>query len=233
MKILCLDTSTARLHISVANGETLLFEDTSLPRIGSHAQYLPQSVNAAIHEAGFSSLQELDALGVVTGPGSFTGLRIGISIAKGLAFASGLPLLAIDALEVLAKGAPKTADFICPVIDAKKSQVYTTIYTVTEEGVERLIDPISTFPLTIPFPENGSIICVGDGVPLYDMALQEALQDRYVPVPEEHHLLSPRIMAKVALDSYRQGKLEGPDTLSAMYVRRSDAEIQRDQKRIR
>ena len=228
MKILCLDTSTARLNISVANGDTILFEDTSLPRIGSHAQYLPQSVNVALHEAGFESIHELDAIGVVTGPGSFTGLRIGISIAKGLAFASGLSLIALDALDVLAMGAPFSAEFVCAAIDAKKSQVYASIYQVKENKITRISEPVSTVPLTVPFPEKGEIMCVGDGVPLYEMAFQEVLKDRFIPAPLDYHVISPRIMAQVAFRAYQEGRLEKPETLCAMYVRRSDAEIQRD-----
>jgi len=232
VKILCLDTTTARFGVSVSRGEKLLYEDISSPRQASHAQYLPQCLKGAITEAGFSSVQDLDAVGVVVGPGSFTGLRIGLSVAKGLAFAQNIPLLAIDGLEALAMSVSKSFDYIVPLIDAKKSQVYTTIYKVNHKGNTRLTEPVSVLPEDVPFPENGEICCIGDGALLYQAIFSRILQHRGHFLPESENYISPAIMAKIAFQKFQEGDLKTADSLTAMYIRRSDAEIRRDCKRV-
>lgn len=125
--ILNLETATKNCSVAIAkNGQVLAFRD--MAELGySHAEKLHVFIEEVLKEAGLQ-FKDLDAIAVGQGPGSYTGLRIGVSAAKGLAFALGIPLIAVDTLAVLAAQAKVSDGSIVPLIDARRMEVYSAVF---------------------------------------------------------------------------------------------------------
>lgn len=131
MAILHIETSTKVCSVAVTNGESIVFERSDFQGM-NHAKLLSPFVQEALSTIRAKSLN-LDAVAVSKGPGSYTGLRIGVSTAKGLCYGFDIPLIAISTLEVLAQSAlaqyPVDANqLLCPMIDARRMEVYTAFY---------------------------------------------------------------------------------------------------------
>ncbi len=163
MTILHLETSTKNCSVAISrNGELLCVCEEYDENYG-HSEKLHQFVNWALEGAGIS-LNELDAVCVSKGPGSYTGLRIGVSAAKGFCFGLNIPLLSLNSLEILAQTQiNKDFDFIIPMIDARRMEVYTAVF----DGNGNMISPIEAKILDEhSFDEfaDKKIVFIGDGV---------------------------------------------------------------------
>lgn len=135
--ILNIETATKNCSVAIAkNGETILCKEIAEEGY-SHAEKLHVFIEEAIAKAGIT-VQDLTAVAVSQGPGSYTGLRIGVSAAKGLCFALNIPLIAVDTLQTLASQAKVSAGKIIPMLDARRMEVYSEIFNANLE-VEREI----------------------------------------------------------------------------------------------
>jgi len=135
--ILNIETSTKNCSVSLAKeGKTIICKEIAEEGY-SHAERLHVFIEASLKEAGIV-YKDLAAIAVSKGPGSYTGLRIGVSAAKGLCFALGLPLIAVDTLKVLASQATISAGLIVPMIDARRMEVYSSIFTADFERVRNV-----------------------------------------------------------------------------------------------
>ena len=126
MKILAVDTATRSCSAAVIDGEALLAETTNTSN-QTHSRHLLDTIDAVIEQAGLE-ITELDGFAVSNGPGSFTGLRIGIASIKGLAFSLGKPVVGVSSLDALAWQCAQSAYLICPLLDARKKEVYACRY---------------------------------------------------------------------------------------------------------
>jgi len=134
--ILCLETATKTCSVSLGlNGEELLTitEDSGNY---SHAEKLNGFIVSLFDQTGYS-LSDLDAVAISEGPGSYTGLRIGTSTAKGFCYALDIPLIAINSLKALAALSPAREELICPLFDARRMEVYAAIFNTQLEGIEK------------------------------------------------------------------------------------------------
>ena len=138
MTILHIETSTKNCSVSISrNGEMLCLCEEYDDRYG-HSEKLHQFVNWALEGAEIS-LDELDAVCVSKGPGSYTGLRIGVSAAKGFCFGLNIPLLSLNSLEILAQSQiDKGFDLIIPMIDARRMEVYTAVFDVNGKQISEI-----------------------------------------------------------------------------------------------
>ena len=136
MRLLAVDTSTLTGAVALLEDDTLVAE-SRLNVALTHGERLLPAIDGILAAAGWS-LAELDALAVAVGPGSFTGLRIGVSTVKGLAFATGKPTVPVSTLEALAWSLPLAAHPVCPVLDARKGEVYTALFLTRGDQPERL-----------------------------------------------------------------------------------------------
>ncbi|MGN7985943.1 tRNA (adenosine(37)-N6)-threonylcarbamoyltransferase complex dimerization subunit type 1 TsaB [Pedobacter sp. 22226] len=168
-KILQIETATAICSVALSvNGETISFKEEQGQNL--HAANLTLFIDEVVKTAGVS-YQELDAIAVSKGPGSYTGLRIGVSTAKGLCYALDKPLIAIETLEMMAAGFlsenPDYSGLICPMIDARRMEVYTTVFDVQLSILlpteAKIIDETSFADLlnqqTITFLGDGAAKC--------------------------------------------------------------------------
>ena len=231
MKLLALDSSGLVASVAILDGETLVAEYT-LNYKKTHSQTLLPMLDEIVKMTQ-TELSEMDAIAVAAGPGSFTGLRIGSATAKGLGLALNKPIISVPTLEGIACNFYGTDAIICPMMDARRKQVYTGIYrfadhelvTVSRQkaiAVEELIRELNAL--------GEAVIFLGDGVTVYQEMLKENMQVPYSFAPA--HLNKQRAGAVGALAEkyYREGKTVTAAEHQPEYLRVSQAERERAER---
>ena len=235
MKVLGLDTSTAWLSAAVLDDGRVAAEcvresaraHDRRPGRSNHAEVLIPLVEEALRRAG-TDFASLSLLGVAVGPGSFTGLRIGISTVKGLAYGSETPVVGVGTLEAMAYGAPPGdgAGFVCPLMDARKGEVYAALYRRTATAFRCLIedclaDPEAMFRQADAAAE-GPCVFVGDGVRAYADRIARCTRGRGRIADGRD---GPSTAVSVARLAERRLPAEAADaaSLTPLYIRPPDA----------
>ena len=228
MKILGIDSSGLVASAALVAGDTLVAEFT-VNNKQTHSQTLLPMIDQAVAMSGIG-LQELDGIAVAAGPGSFTGLRIGSSTAKGMALALNKPIIPIPTLEGLAYRLAGCEGVVCPLMDARRNQVYTGIYQVQGNKPEVLLEQSALDIQDIANRLNEMNIKVtflGDGAEVYRAALEEkvAVPFRFAPL----HLNRQSAASVAALGSLylAEGKSEKAAEHKPVYLRQSQAERER------
>ncbi|WKY45929.1 tRNA (adenosine(37)-N6)-threonylcarbamoyltransferase complex dimerization subunit type 1 TsaB [Eubacteriaceae bacterium ES2] len=224
MNILAIDTSTIVASVAIINEDKLVGE-TIINHQKKHSEKLMTAIDHLLSDSGLE-LSNIDVFGVVEGPGSFTGLRIGMATAKGFAQALNKPLIGVSTLASLANNVPTTSGFICPLLDAQRNQVYTGIYYFDSLKLEnKLIDSaLEIDDLTAEISKlPGTVYCLGDGLPRFYEKIQKSCPNT-IKVPNHINMnrassAADLILQKALLDNfidYRQ--------LEPVYLRPSYAE---------
>lgn len=227
-----IDTSAPAGGIALCEGGTVVAE-LLLQTGATHSVWLLAGIHRLCTEAGWT-LNQLDALGVVRGPGSFTGLRVGMGTVQGLALALERPVATVSSLAALALAAAGARSPVWALLDARKGEVYAAGFqleaglpeAVTEELVlspERLLERL---PRT-------SAVFVGSGVKPCRALLEEALGPAAAFVPDPLNQPRPAAAATLALAALRRGDTVGPEGLRPAYIRASEAEIAWEKRRLR
>jgi tRNA threonylcarbamoyladenosine biosynthesis protein TsaB len=226
VRILAIETSTMLGGAAVVDSDAGVLAEVRVNVKAAHSGRLMAQVDSVLRQAGLSP-SGLDALAVATGPGSFTGLRIGLGTAKGMAFATGLPLVAVPTLESFASVFMHARHPVCPMLDARKKEVYAALFAFDETGDERLMPEAAIRPRELaekllPYPR---VILTGEGARLYGDVFTEVLGDRALFAP--HHLMVPSAaaVASLGLRMAAENRYEDPAALSPRYVRKSEAEL--------
>jgi tRNA threonylcarbamoyladenosine biosynthesis protein TsaB len=171
------------------------------------------------------TLPQIDGMAVSIGPGSFTGLRIGIATVQGLAFADGKPCVGVSSLEALAAACRPWPHAICALMDARKGEVYVGRYRERGGRLERLA-PEGVLPLDeVLQPMNEPHLFVGDGAERHQERIRSLLGERAGFVLPEHNLPRAAIMAQLAQPLLAGGQGVSAERLVPRYLRRSDAEL--------
>ncbi len=199
----------------------------------THSETLLPLVSQMLDGAKIKAHQ-LDLIACAVGPGSFTGVRIGVSIAKGLAFGTEIPCAAVSALEALAENAACLGSLlpdgivICPVMDARRSQTYNALFKVENGSLKRLCDDriIMLDKLKDELAAiDASVVFTGDGCELAMKAIQ---LDNILPFPDIYRRQNAASVAIVGERQYRSNiNIHTADTLSPLYLRASQAERER------
>ncbi|ATA89132.1 tRNA (adenosine(37)-N6)-threonylcarbamoyltransferase complex dimerization subunit type 1 TsaB [Capnocytophaga stomatis] len=160
-KILCIETSGINCSVAISEGSSLLAEKAENKGKFTHAESLHVFINEVLNLAKIS-INELDAIAVSGGPGSYTGLRIGVSTAKGLCFALGRPLIAVPTLQTLAS---QIADnhLIIPMLDARRMEVYSAVFDKNFNEIEKTEAKILDEDSYANWLSKGKVIFLGDG----------------------------------------------------------------------
>ncbi|AMV72540.1 tRNA (adenosine(37)-N6)-threonylcarbamoyltransferase complex dimerization subunit type 1 TsaB [Desulfuromonas carbonis] len=222
-RLLLINTATPAGSIALTAGEQVLAE-LLLNLASPHSDRLLAGIDRLLADTG-TSLSQLDAIGVVHGPGSFTGLRVGIATAKGLSLATGKPLVGISSLQALACQFPASSLPVCVLLDARKKEVYAGLYRWFEgvpqlQGVEAVIDPEG---LLDDLAET--TLFVGDGALVYRTLIVRRLGTRAHFVPWPGNLLRVSFAAPLVQQALAAGEGCSAAALKARYIRRSEAEI--------
>lgn len=161
-RILHIETSTKNCSVSISENGTLSHLKELNSGGYSHAEKLHPFIQDCLKEAGLS-IKDIDAIAVGKGPGSYTGLRIGVSAAKGLCFANDIPLIAINSLEILSKSCSIDKGLIAPMIDARRMEVYSAVFDQDHHWIRETEAEIIDENSFIDLLENGPVYFLGDG----------------------------------------------------------------------
>jgi len=223
--VLGLDTSTSIASLALIAGGKVA---ASLERpVTSHGAALPSAVDELLHAAGLS-IPDVGAIAVGTGPGSFTGLRIGISYAKGIAMASGCALVGVPGFDAMALAALERNNIpegrlVCVVVDARKGEVYAALYRVVADGLEKLSEEVVIALEHLASRITEDVMFVGDQRAKDAAALVES-RGHWVAVSETQ-MLDLRGVCVAALGGARftRGETDRAASLEPLYIRTPEA----------
>jgi tRNA threonylcarbamoyladenosine biosynthesis protein TsaB len=218
MRVLAVDTSTMAGGVALLDGERIVGESLLDVRT-THSERLMMAIDRALVDAGWEALS-LDGIAVAVGPGSFTGLRIGIAAVKGLALALGRPIAAVPTLDAMAAALPYASRPVCPVLAARKGEVYASLYRWDGLAMQREWDYLALAPDDLAARLGEPVIGLGDGAAL--------VASRWMTVARPVRRGPPA----AAVGWLGQERLRRDETVSAaalvpLYLRPSEAELKR------
>ncbi len=195
----------------------------------THSERLMSAVDVILRQSDLT-LDSIDAFSVAIGPGSFTGLRIGLSTVKGLSYATGRPIVTVPTLEAFAMNFPQCAYPVCLMLDARKSEVYAAVFTWKREGFERTFEESSIRPEELLRELRGPVLFAGEGVDLYRSLITEIMGDRAIIASPEKMVPSPANVAALGLGKALRGEFVDPSEAAPFYIRKSEAEVKWSRK---
>jgi len=215
--LLALDTSTEKGSLALAEDDRLLGE-FSLPSPGAYLEHLLPGVEELLQAAG-RSLKDLGAIAVSQGPGNFTGLRIGLATAKGLAWALGCPLAPVPTLEALAAQFPSQTHPTAVLMDAKREEVYLGVFQCPGELPQILEEPRRLPLAALPSRLNPPLLLTGPGLNAYGDFLKEHLPPGISWAPPERRHPRAATIARLGRLRLEQGQAASPQQLTPTYLR--------------
>ena len=231
MTILGIETATERLSAALIADNDQTFERYEDSR-SSHCELLTGFIMELTEEAGVS-LDSLDCIAVSTGPGSFTGLRIGIATAMGLAYGLGINTVPVNTLAALAWKSAEPGTLVCPLIDAKRSEAYAGIFRLTG-GIPQTVLESTAVPVEklggILMDAGEQVLITGPDAVLFGEQLRQRGYSSLSFSPPQTEKPSAVSVAELGLLIFKESGDVNPVSLRPVYLRRSDAEIARDKR---
>lgn len=243
MRVLAIDSSGLTATVAVVE-ETQTVAEYTINYKKTHSQTLLPMIDEVVKMTELD-LGTINAIAVAGGPGSFTGLRIGSATAKGLGLALNKPLIHVPTVDGLAYNVFGCEDIICPIMDARRNQVYTGIYTFSKKAGEKegrnLIEPVFQvikMQMAVSIEELAErlnryrrpVVFLGDGVPVYENVLAEKLTVPYSFAPAYMNRQRAAVVGTLAIQYYKSGKFETAEEHRPDYLRVSQAERERAQR---
>lgn len=231
MRILAIDSSGLVASAAIVEDDNLIAEYT-LNYKKTHSETLLPMIDEIIKAAG-DDMASIDAIAIAKGPGSFTGLRIGSATAKGLGLALDKPIVEIPTVDGLAYNLYCTEYIICPIMDARRKQVYTGVYgfdgdrfIVHNEQMVVSVDEI----ITILDGYGKSVVFLGDGVPVYKDIIDANIKSNHIYAPAHLNKQRAGAIGSLAIEYMKAGKFVNADDHNVDYLRLSQAERERMEK---
>jgi tRNA threonylcarbamoyladenosine biosynthesis protein TsaB len=223
VNILGIETSTKTGSVAIVSEDGVVAQ-YSLNIEVTHSERLMSTVDRVLKDTGLA-VHDLDGFSVAIGPGSFTGLRIGLSTVKGLALATSKPVAAVPTLQALAWNLPYSMYPVCPLLDARKNEVYAALYRFAGTALVQVLPEtaISIFRLAEQISEK--VVFTGEGSLIFRKGIQEVFGERAVFAPHSAVLPSGAKVAEIGLDMIKSGRQVEPDRLTPLYIRRPEAEV--------
>ena len=227
MKILSVDTSSNVASVAITDDEKLICEITVNTK-KTHSQTLMPMIDSALKQSELD-INDIDLIVSANGPGSFTGLRIGVSAVKGIAHAAGIPVVGVSILEAMAYNLPFCEYLISPIMDARRNQVYNAVYEWKNDELSEVKAPraLSIEELTDELLQsNKQIVFLGDGVSVHQEFIKEKMGDKaaFAPVSAREQRASG--LAAAAKNKNRVSCYE----LAPVYLRKPQAERELEEK---
>ena len=224
MNILAIDTSAVTASAAVMR-DGVIAGQVSFTNGLTHSQTIMPMVDYVLKGAGLSAT-DIDLFAVSNGPGSFTGLRIGVGTAKGLAYACNKACVGVSTLLALAHNIASTDRLIVPIMDARRSQVYTAAYRYSGEKIVEVTVPTAMGIEELCSGLTGEVIFVGDGVATYRDRIAGLMGERAFFAPAQLCLQSAASVCAAAINA----EPVSPQELSVIYLRKPQAERERDER---
>ena len=231
MNILMIDTSGPACGVAIAKDGQIICE-MQLTSGKTHSQRVMPMVGSAL-EMCEMGVKDIDLFGVVAGPGSFTGVRIGVSTAKALAHACGKPCIGVDALQALAANIAAFDGVICPILDARAQQVYGAMFESGMPPVRLMEDTAEKLTAFLDRCEATDRNCLflGDGAAAFEKAIRERLGDKAHFAAAQHaDLRAASACALAECEAKDEANLKDCMTLLPLYLRAPQAERERAAK---
>jgi tRNA threonylcarbamoyladenosine biosynthesis protein TsaB len=221
MKVLAVETSTLMGSIAVVEERAILCELT-LHVAETHSSQLMPAIDYVLQTVNCGP-DEIDAFAAALGPGSFTGLRIGLATMKGLAVAASKPLVGVSTLEAMARAFPYCPFTLCPILDARMKEVYAARFKAEDGKISRLSED-----LVLPVPEllkgrEEATLFFGSGVKRYREQIEELLGDRAHFTSQEVSGARASTVGFLALEKLETGEVADMDSIEPIYIRESQA----------
>lgn len=230
MRVLGLDSSTACATCAILEDDTLLGEITFNYK-KQHSVILMPMIDSLLSNLNLT-ISDMDGFVVSKGPGSFTGLRIGMATIKGLSQGTGKPFIGVSSLDALAYNMAYTDGIVCPILDALRGNVYTRIYSFKNGILTTLTDSMAvsiTELLEILKNYVAPVCFIGDGIPIFkEKILSELPTARFAP--PSLNLVKASSLTELGLNLLKNGKCDNLYSSSPEYLRKSQAEREYDKK---
>jgi tRNA threonylcarbamoyladenosine biosynthesis protein TsaB len=221
MRILGIETSTPVVSVAVAEDEKVRGEYALTTKQG-HMKHLLPLIDSLLTSLDFT-LQDIDGYAVAIGPGSFTSLRVGLATCKALAHATGKQVAGVPTLDVLARGLKGRPGLICPVLCARRDEVYTAFYVSSSQGVQCLSSYLAVSPMDLAQRLSRELLAnvtfVGDGAQKYWDLLSENLGEQAILA--DLTLMWPRagLVTLMGLEAFEKKEGNSPEAVQALYVK--------------
>ncbi|OON98545.1 MAG: tRNA (adenosine(37)-N6)-threonylcarbamoyltransferase complex dimerization subunit type 1 TsaB [Epulopiscium sp. Nele67-Bin004] len=227
MRILAIDATSMAGSVAVSENNKLIGEYYICNKL-THAETIMPLLE---HMQKMIQIYEFDAVAVASGPGSFTGIRIGVGTAKALALALDVPIVGVSTLEVLAYAMIGQEGLICPIMDARRNQAYSALYTFEGDTLVTLEQPKCIDVedmINIILKYNKKIIFVGDGIDVYKEQILAKLEAVFAP----SFLCMPRasVLAHIAYTKVIEGETSDVDSFAPIYLRKPQAQRELEER---
>lgn len=225
MRVLAIDTSTMLGGVAIMDDLSGLIVEVRLNVKSTYSERLMTTIDYALTKSGYK-LSDIDFFAVATGPGSFTGLRIGLSTIKGFAYTTGKPIVSVPTLEALAYHFPFCQYPVCTMLDARKKEVYAALFKWEGEGFLRLMGEDSIrIDRFLDRILNEKAVFTGDGALLYRDNILNILGEKAIFAPLDKMVPSPAHVASIGIKKAMNGEFSESISLIPLYIRRSEAEL--------
>lgn len=222
MLILAFDTSSPTASVAILRHSIILYEVLVNTAV-NHSEILLPAIDEAMRNVQLA-MKDIDLLACVSGPGSFTGLRIGCSTLKGLALATGKPAAEVSSLEAIAYNIGPTSRKICAMLDAGRGQVYAACYRQNESGaLEKISGEKAADPQEIAGEMVGDVVFVGDGAIKYADIIREKKSSNIFIAAKAQSYIRASAVGIIAGEKYRRNELINPAAFTPFYLRPADA----------
>ena len=225
MLVLAIESSSQVAGAAIVDEERIISECV-LNKGLKHSEVLMPIIDS-VFSMGDVEVSDIDLFAVSKGPGSFTGLRIGIATAKGLAQSVNRPVIGVPTLDGLAYNIQYTSHIICPMLDARRGEVYTSIYQYEADTLVRKWEYMAISLRELMdniLPKDGKVVFLGDGTIAYRNLIKEHMKDRAIIAPPIFINQRASSIAQVAIELARGGHMEDFRELEPFYLRKSQAE---------
>lgn len=232
MIVLGIDSSTQVNTVALIDQGRLLAETIMNTSI-SHSQRLMPMIDMILKEVGIN-ITDIDGVAVSSGPGSFTGLRIGMTSAKAIAWATNKPLVGVPTLDGIAYNAQGVSGIICPILNARRNQVYASLYRFEKGELERICEYMAIEPMELIkklHTIDGKITLLGDAIEEFATVFEENLADRLAIPTSANRLPRASQVAYLGWIRLQKGEADSSINLSPLYIRKADAELKLQQRK--
>ena len=223
MRILAIETSTMLGGVAIADEHGLIAE-IRLNVKATHSERIMTAIDHVLKQSNLI-LDEIDAFAVASGPGSFTGLRIGLSTAKGLSYAATKSLVLVPTLEAFAWNFPFSEFPVCLMLDARKGEVYAALYRWEHHGFVPVVTERSARPEELLSTIEGPVVLAGEGALIYQDRIIAAIGDRALMAPRDKMVPAPSNIAMLGLQKAMSGEFTDAAHAGPLYIRKSEAEV--------
>lgn len=224
MKVLAVETSTMLGGVAIMDGKAGLIAELRLNVKTTHSERLMTVIDHALAQSELT-MDEMDVFAVAIGPGSFTGLRIGLSTVKGLSYSTGKPVVTVPTLKAFAWNFPYCEHPVCLMLDARKEEVYAAVFRWEGDAFRQEVEDLSVRPEELLKRLPGTTLFAGEGALLYREVIGRVMKERAVMAPSVAMVPSPANVAMLGLLKAARGEFTVAAEATPLYIRKSEAEV--------